>query len=150
MSRTHWIVLLVAAVLLSPVALQHVYSDSQEKGEKEETTELHRKMEQIGEIVSSLRKQLKDPAQNADSLQKVVQLEKLTLECKELQPALLAKIPAAEQAEFLFNYRKEMVRMMTELMTLELLIAEGKNEEASKQYRDVIRVKYSGHEKFQE
>jgi len=136
----------IALLLLSPLAfnLPNVQAESDE-----EKTELHKKMEVIGETMGALRKQLKDPAKNEDTLAKIVAIQKLTLECKDLKPAMLAQVADGEKATFLLNYRKEMVRMMTELMKLELMIAEGNNEDAAKQFRALIKVKYSGHEKFQ-
>ena len=123
MTTRNMTIALAALLLLSPLAFD--LSTATAGDHEEHETELHQKMEQIGETMGALRKQLKDPSKNADSLAKIVAAEKLALECKDLKPALLKKIADGEKETFLLNYRKEMVRLITELMKLELLIAEG-------------------------
>jgi hypothetical protein len=77
-----------------------------------EDTPLAKQMEQIQDAQKKLRKTVKDPAQNAASLEALTAMQQATVASKALVPARAAKVPEADRAKFVAAYRKEMVAML--------------------------------------
>src|SRR5262245_10601007 len=107
--------MLVAVLVLLTVTVSAVLSAGDD-GKKEEESVLHQQMEKIERGLKRLRRDVKDPAKNASSLEIVAGIEAAALECKLQVPPLAAKKPEAERAAFVRDYRKTLAGVVKDML----------------------------------
>ena len=115
--------LTVVCALTAPVAV---------RAADEPETELGGKMEKIGGAFRALRRQVADPAKNADSLTKVATIRENAQAALKLEPAKKAEVPAAQQAKFVADYQAEMKKFIEMTTKVEAALKANNNAEAEK------------------
>lgn len=139
--------LLVAAALCGLALTAFVQPAPQEEDETPLMTEMNR----ISDALRGLRRSVRDPEQNADSLAALVVCQEASLKCKVLPPAMLGSVPADKQAEFLKAYRLEMIAFETKLLEFEAAILQGASVDALKEmYNELKGLEDPAHERFTE
>lgn len=116
----------------------------------EPETPLRQQMKVIDDGLKKLRKDLQDPAKNADSLKRIAEMETAALFCKLETPPKSAKIPEAERAAFVTAYRKELVNVVRLMLDLETALLDGDNAKAQELRKKLHDAEDPGHEKFAE
>lgn len=142
-----------AAALLPRPAL--VAADEHEHGHEHAEGEghghghdLHETMEEMNELYRQVRRQGRRAPDNAETIDKLHQLATLALTAKGHLPAMVADMPAAQQAELTATYRKMMNDLVTHLLAAENALLEGDNAAAWESILAANDVKGQGHELF--
>lgn len=134
--------------LAALLALSFVAAPVRSAEKKGTDSPLGQAMEELGKSVKALRKSVKDPAKNADSLKLVETAEKAAKTSRDLTPTVVEKAPKDKQAELLDGYKKSMDNVIATLGTLKQQIKDGKNEDASETLKKLKDLEESGHEKY--
>ena len=111
-------------------------------------TELAKHMEEPEDHLKKLRRSLRKAEENAESLQHIDKALEEAVECKALLPAKAARVPEAERAQFVNNYRKDMVAVIMDLCQMELAVLEGNNDRAQEIHKGLKTKEDEGHEKY--
>jgi hypothetical protein len=111
-------------------------------------TELEEKMEAIEEIVKRLRRDLGEEVTHAQALEALVELERLSLDCKGLQPAFAERLPEAERASFVHAYRREMVKFLSVQLELEAALLDGDADATTDAFKRLRAMEDEAHERF--
>jgi soluble cytochrome b562 len=119
-----------------------------EEKKKGTDSPLGKEMEDLGKAIKALRKSVKDPAKNADSLKLVETAEKAATASKDLKPAMLEKAPEGDRAKLLEGYKKAMDEVITTLGTLKKQLKDNKNEDAQETMKKLKDLEEAGHEKY--
>jgi hypothetical protein len=113
-----------------------------------EDTELAKHMEEMQDNLKKLRKTVKDPAQNKESLEALSKVQAATVASKALPPKKAETKPEAERAKFIAAYRKEMVALLDHLGKIEVALLDNDNAKAEELFKGLKKVEDDGHEKF--
>ena len=146
----------VAAALLAGLALvspASVAAQDKEEGQstvKDLDTELAKQMEIIDEGIKKLRRTLRKAESNAESLEWIDKIEKAATKSKDLTPAMAAKIPEAERAKWVENYKKDMDAFIKNLGEMRAAVKDSKNDKAQEIYKTLKQQEDKGHEKYTE
>ena len=145
----------IALALLVPLALPLALAaprSSQEKQEKKEEkepeSELAQLMEKLEDQLKPLRKNLREDGSPAVARAALVEIERLTLACKELEPSAAAKLPEAERAAFVTAFRRTMVDFLTRQLELEAALLDGDAAAAQAAFDRFREMEDSSHERF--
>ncbi len=112
---------------------------------------LHDVMEQVNDTLRDLRRSLmRDAASSAESIAGVTRMQHLMLEAKDLTPAKIAASPADRRAAMTKEYRKQMCAVIAELCRLEVSLLDGDTEQATRQVRNLLEMKATGHDQFRD
>lgn len=111
-------------------------------------TELAKQMEIIDEGMKKLRRSLRQPEQNAESLEMIAKMQAATVASKGMVPVMAKSVPEAERAKFIAAYRKDMAAMLAEIAQLEIALLDGDNKKAQELHKSLSDREDSGHEKF--
>lgn len=141
--------LLVAAPVVTRVA-RAAAQDEKEKKVKDLDTELAKQMEVIDESMKKLRRSLRKPESNAESLQLIEKMEAAANKSKDLIPAMAAKIPEAERAKWVENYKKDMETFIKTVGEMKAAVKDNKNDKAQELYKTLKTQEDKGHEKYTE
>jgi len=114
----------------------------------EPETELGQKMEKVGGAFRALRRQISDPAKNADSLSRLATMRENLQAALKLEPAKKAEIPAADQKKFVADYQAEMKRFIGLIEKVEAALKAGNNDEASKLVSQMGDDQKKAHKQF--
>lgn len=98
----------------------------------------------------TLAGQIEDPAKRAESLESIQQLQLEFLQAKGKRPPRADKLPAAEQAAFVTEYRKAMIDLLEMTFKVERQFLDGQLPEAKASLAKLAELKSSGHDKFRE
>jgi len=112
--------------------------------------ELEHAMEQMNAALKSLLKGVN--ADNRDAaLEQIAKFQSGVLVAKLRKPASADKVAEKERPEFLADYRKTLVRVLTVTCETETAILEGKLDDANALIKNKLTgLKKEGHDKFQE
>lgn len=113
-------------------------------------TRLMAHMERMEQALDTLRRSLREPAENAKSLDLVQEMLEAALASRRETPKMTASLPEGERAAFVLEYRKQMVRLAGALLDLEVALLDGNHEEALKVYKNLKKMEEAGHERFTE
>ncbi|NUP97077.1 MAG: hypothetical protein HUU28_13030 [Planctomycetaceae bacterium] len=149
---------LVALSSLLWLAPSEVHApDSQERrreekreGGHEEHSPLEERMHAMEDSIRALRRSLKDPAKQAESLALVAKLEADILAAKGETPRLAPKVPEAERAKFLVDYRLEMIGMLEHTIALEKALLAGAPEAVTAAFEKLRALEDPAHARFTE
>lgn len=119
---------------------------SQETGH--EHSPLEEAMESIKGGVRKLRRSLRKPESDADSLATLASMQAAALAAKSESPRMTASVPGAEQAAFLTAYRKEMITLLQTLLSLETALLDGNREGANAAFDALRGLEDPAHERF--
>ncbi|MGH7958359.1 MAG: cytochrome b562 [Opitutaceae bacterium] len=114
----------------------------------EPETELGAKMEKISSAWRVTKRQVRDPAKNADTLTKLATVKENMTAALKLEPAIKSEKPAAEQAKFVADYQASMKGEIEKVDEIIALVKAGKNEEAAKLVGVVDQDQKDAHKKF--
>jgi hypothetical protein len=115
-----------------------------------EDSELMKQMEVIQDELKKLRKSIKAPAENAQSLESLDKMQQATVASKAQTPAKAKNVPEAERAKFVAAYRKEMAAMLEHLCKIEVALLDNDNAKAEELFKGLKKIEDDGHEKFSE
>jgi soluble cytochrome b562 len=133
---------LVAALAAAPVEVRA----AEPKPAPE--TELQKKMEEVETGLKKLRRTLRKPEDNADSLKTIAGVKAAMEACKKLAPDMASSIPEADRAKFVEAYRKDMDAVIAEMGKMEKAVKDGKNDEAQEILKKLKEMEEAGHEKY--
>ena len=132
---------LAGALLVAPVHLQ--------AAEKEPETELGNKMDAMGSAFRALRRQIKDPSKNADSLAKLATIKENAQASMKLEPAKTATVPAGDRKKFVSDYQARMKEFIALTDKVEKALKANDNAEAEKLLGAMADAQKKGHADFQ-
>ncbi len=131
---------LLCALIAAPIHVQAA---------DEPETELETKMDKMGSAFRLLRRQIKDPAKNASSLEKLATMKENAQASLKLEPAKTATLPAAEQKKFVAAYQAKMKEFIGLIDKLETALKANDNAEAEKLLSAMSDAQKKGHTEFQ-
>lgn len=152
-SKKRTMVLLGLALLVGApggVAVSLAQDDEAKKASATKDTELAKQMEIIDEGLKKLRRTLRKPDQNKESLEIINQIQAAAVASKAQTPVKAAKLPDAERQKFVLAYRKDMAAMIVQLLNMEIAVLEGNNEKANEIHKSMKKIEDEGHEKYEE
>lgn len=114
----------------------------------EDHTPLGEKMEKIGGAWRVVKRQINDPAKNQETLTKLATIKENLTAALDLEPALKAEKPAAEQPKFMADYQAKIKEEITKIDQIAAALKAGKNEEAAKLVGIVDQDQKDAHKKF--
>jgi soluble cytochrome b562 len=152
LTRSPFVALLVAVLALGLSSSRSIVRAADEKKADEkkaaDETELTKVMEDLSKALKAIKKNVKDPSKNAESLKQVEIAEKAAIASKDLPPAMLAKTPEAKKAEVIAGYKKAMDACIAEIAKLKQQLKDGKNEDAAETLKNLKTMEDDGHEKY--
>jgi soluble cytochrome b562 len=146
-------VMVIGRPVLKPVAAMAAAAQEKEgdgKTPKDLDTELAKQMEVIDEAMKKLRRTLRKPESNKESLEHIDKIEKASAKSKDLVPALAAKKPEADRAKFVENYKKDMDAFIKSVGEMKAAVQAGQNDKAQDIYKNLKTQEDKGHEKYTE
>ena len=111
-------------------------------------TELGGHMDKLNGAYRKLKRQIADPAKNADSLALIATIKTQADASLKLKPELTATKPAADQAKFVESYQTELKKMIELVGKLEAALKAGKNDEAAKLVTEIDAQQKASHKEF--
>ena len=145
---------LVAAALVSGVLSSPRVAAAQDEEKKSEVkdldTQLAKQMEVIDESLKKLRRTLRKPDSNPDSLVLIEKLEKACIASKDLVPAMAEKVPEAERAKWVEAYKKDMDATIKTVGEMKAAVKANNNDKANELYKTLKQQEEKGHEKYTE
>jgi indole-3-glycerol phosphate synthase len=118
--------------------------------EKVKKSELSNTMSDIDDAMKKLRRDLRKPEKNEESLQLIAEIEKNMLACKSMTPTKAQKIPEADRAKFVTAYRKEMAGVISTFCQMEQALLDGDNAKAQALYKTITTTEDKDHDRFME
>jgi len=97
-----------------------------------------------------LRRQARTKAFDEESLKLVIEMQKAALAAMHEKAPMLAKVPAAEQAQFTIGFKKSMRDLVTATLDLEIALVEGNKDQVVELIDKLASIKKEGHDKFVE
>ncbi|MEQ8768676.1 MAG: hypothetical protein RL885_32515 [Planctomycetota bacterium] len=113
-------------------------------------TPLADQMLEIQGILKKIRRSVRKPEQNEESLQLANDLVKGMLASRLMPPPMLEKIPADQKDAFRAGYRKMMAETAKMVLDLEIAILDGDNDKAQELYKQIADMEEKGHAKYTE
>jgi len=132
------------------LAAQDKDKDESKAKVKDLDTELAKQMETIDEGMKKLRRSLRKPENNKESLEWIEKIEKAAAKSKDLIPARAAKVPEGERAKYVENYKKDMDTFIKSVGDMKSAVKDGKNDLAQDIYKTLKTQEDKGHEKYTE
>ena len=141
---------LAAGLFALPSAAVAQEKDDEKSTVKDLDTELAKQMEIMDESMKKLRRTLRKPDSNPDSLVLIEKLEKACVASKDLVPAMAAKIPEAERAKWVEAYKKDMEVTIKTVGEMKAAVKANNNDKANELYKTLKQQEDKGHEKYTE
>lgn len=139
--------LLLALLSLSLAAAPSLRALPQQP-EQEKHTELGDKMEKMNKAWRKLRRQVADPAKNADSLALIATMKTALAGADKLRPDKETDLPEAARAKFQADFVAGMKKLATGFDRLEAALKANNNEEAEKIIKDLGDLQKDSHKTF--
>ena len=139
-----------AGMNFGPGAARAAAQEEKESKVKDLDTELAKQMEVIDSGVKKLRRSLRKAEQNKESLETIEKVHAAATKSKDMTPAMAAKIPEAERAKWVENYKKDMDTFIKTVEKMQAAVKDGKNDEALKLHQELKKQEDKGHEKYTE
>ena len=142
--------LLVAAGSLAFLAPSEVLALDVADGGRggEEHGPLEERMHAMEDAIRALRRSLRDPAKQADSLASLAKLEGDIIAAKSETPRMASKLPESERPNFVVEYRREMLRMLEHAIAVEKAVLDGKQDEALAAFEALRGLEDPAHARF--
>jgi hypothetical protein len=118
--------------------------------EEHEETPMEVQMERVENAMRSLRRSVRKPEARADSLGHVQECQEGLMLAKDLEPMMAAKIPEAERAAFMRDFRMGMVEALESYLELERALLEERDDDAKDLYKKAAGLEDPAHELFTE
>jgi soluble cytochrome b562 len=110
---------------------------------------MEKAMKEIDRIHKLLPRRVKDAKKNAESLAMLAEMQKQTIVAKSLPPSNFESKPAAEQAQYIADYRLGMIQLLRQIIDAEEQILKGQHDQATKTVKGLVDLEREGHKKFQ-
>ena len=144
--------LFAALLLAGAMSLPRVAAAAAQDEEKSKVvdldTELAKQMETIDDSMKKLRRTLRKPESNPDSLKLIEAMEKAAVKSKDMVPAKVAKMPEAERAKVVEAYKKDMEAFIKSVGEMKAAVKDNKNDKAQEIYKTMKTQEDKGHEKY--
>lgn len=140
--------LFTACMLAMPSAMLLTRPAAAHGEEKVKKSELNNHMEDIDEMMKKLRRTIRKPESNEESLKLITDIEQLMVTSKALIPTKAAKVPEAERPKFVLAYRKEMARVVGIFCQMEEALCDGDNKKAQELYKTITTDEDKDHDQF--
>jgi len=134
---------LIACAFVSPLS----HAQTAVAAEKKET-ELETAMDKMSGAFKKLRRQVKEPANNASSIALLADLRAGAKESIKLVPALAADQPADKRVAFIEGYKKKINELIAQMEPLEVALKANKNEEAAAIVAKLGSLQKEGHKEY--
>ena len=121
-----------------------------ETAEEHQETPMEVQMERVENAMRSLRRSVRKPEARADSLGHVQECQEGLMLAKDLEPMMAAKIPEAERAAFVRDFRMGMVEALESYLELERALLEERDDDAKELYKKAAGLEDPAHELFTE
>lgn len=125
-------------------------AESKEKKVADLDTELAKQMEVMDSGMKKLRRSLRKPESNKESLETIEKVLAAAVKSKDMTPAMAAKIPEAKRAEWVAAFKKDMDATIKTIEEMRDAVKNGKNDEAVKLHATIKKQEDKGHEKYTE
>lgn len=135
--------ILLAAALLGPAVMKDAQG-------QEESDKLVEHMEAMNDLWKQLRRKERDKSYDAESVNQVHQMQVHALATMHMEPPMAAKFTGEEKEKFITGYRKEMAKLVTALLDIEIALLEKRHDDAITKLRDLNTIKKDGHDKYVE
>ena len=133
--------------MICAVAAPGLHAQNNAKDDHE-TTELGKSMDDLSAAFKKLRRQIKDPANNASSLALIKAIRAAAEKSIKQTPALAADQPADKRDAFVAAYQKKMREFITTLEPLEAALKANKNDDAAELVTKLGGMQKQGHKEF--
>jgi flagellar biosynthesis component FlhA len=133
-----------SAMLLTRPAAAHAAPEEK----KVKKSELNNHMEDIDDMMKKLRRSIRKPENNEESLKTIADIEQLMVTCKSLTPTKAEKVPEAERAKFVTAYRKQMANVLGIFCQMEAALCDGDNKKAQELYKTITTEEDKDHDQF--
>ena len=140
--------LCLALMLVASLPLMHPSRAHAE--DKVKKSDLANNMGDIDDTMKKLRRSIRKPESDAQSLQLIADLQKQMLTCKIMITSKTAKIPEADRPKFISAYRKEMAGVMINFCELEQAILDGDHPRAIDIYKSITDREDKANDQFME
>jgi hypothetical protein len=124
--------------------------DDKEKKVADLDTELAKQMEVIDSGMKKLRRSLRKPESNKESLETIEKVHAAAVKSKDMTPAMASKIPEAERAKWVAAYKKDMEAMIKTVEEMRDAVKDNKNDKAQELHASLKKQEDKGHEKYTE
>jgi hypothetical protein len=124
--------------------------DDKEKKVADLDTELAKQMEVIDSGMKKLRRSLRKPESNKESLETIEKVHAAAVKSKDMIPAMAAKQPEAKRAEWVAAYKKDMEAMIKTVEEMRDAVKDNKNDKAQELHASLKKQEDKGHEKYTE
>jgi soluble cytochrome b562 len=105
-------------------------------------------MQEMEQPFRELRAQIKDPMQNASSIDLIRRVEREALSAKNTVPPVIENLPPKQYQARLLAYRKLMLKLIREALSVEEHLLEGDNVKARAALIAMIETRREGHKAF--
>jgi len=136
------------ALLVAGAPAGRAAEDKRSGQPAEKHTELGDKMEKINAAWRKLRRQVAEPAKNADSLALLAEIRAASAGTEKMMPDKAADLPAADRAKFQADYAAGMRKFAGLLDQLEAALRTGRNDEAGKLVSAIADFQRESHKAF--
>jgi hypothetical protein len=109
---------------------------------------LEHEMENMGRAFKRLNSQISDSAKNASSLELIQQIQASTVAAKSVVPGKIAKLPEAERAEKLKDYRSMLLSLLRLETDLEENLMDNDNTKAAATLQQMGDLQKKGHDEL--
>jgi soluble cytochrome b562 len=115
---------------------------------KEPETELGKTMEKLNGAWRKLRKQVNDPASNANSIEQVAIVKESALKAETLQPDKAKDLPEADRPKFIQAYQEKMKEFAGKLDKLTAAFKANDNTSAAALLKELGQMQREGHKEY--
>jgi hypothetical protein len=132
-----------AMLLTRPAAAQAAPEEKKVK-----KSELNNHMEDIDDMMKRLRRTVRKPESNEESLKLIADIEQLMVTSKSLIPTKAEKVPEADRPKFVAAYRKQMANVLGIFCQMEEALCDGDNKKAQALYKTITTEEDKDHDQF--
>ncbi|RMH01473.1 MAG: hypothetical protein D6702_11205 [Planctomycetota bacterium] len=143
----HWLGLFGLLLLALPLLAAGGQDPS---GHEEEETPLARQMHVMEEGLKFLRRSIRDPERNQESLAALLRVQAAAQAAKTEAPRMAAGLAEAERPAFVLAYRRGIIGVQRAFLDLEEALLTGDNDHAREVFARIRDLAESGHERFTE
>lgn len=139
---------LLLALMICAAIAPGVRAQNASAKDDEPTTELGKTMEDLSHAYKKLRRQVKDPSHNENSLELVKSIRTAAEHALTLAPALADDQPADKREAFVAAYHKKMREFIANIEPLEAALKGNKNADAAALVAKLGDLQKKGHKEF--
>ena len=112
-------------------------------------SKLQESMQRIGEAFKTVRRQVRMPEKNEDTLRLLSEFQRYAVAAKSLTPAKASEMPEKERAAFVKDYRVRLISLLEVMLKTEKAVLEGDPDKAYELLKEAQVIKSDAHRDFQ-